>query len=191
MLTLLVLVLLLCSYKASQLIHAGPNVERFLVGRQFLLLFCGFLVSRVGGAGPNAPVDNFYIGDWVWNPVATSFFWANSVLLMIVIIVPGQLVSQLLAADKMLGFFNLGWVAALYTVCYPCLFIESLGLTHSSYVLKDVLAWAQGIDTSTADPKKAMTKAATPAKIMKERRALRLCALNAPANFKAMMWWIV
>ena len=34
-------------YKCSKLIHKGPNVERFLVGRQFLLLFNGFVGPRM------------------------------------------------------------------------------------------------------------------------------------------------
>jgi hypothetical protein len=143
------------AYKCSKLVHKGPNVERFLVGRQFLLLFNGFMVSRIGGAKRE---EDFYIGDWEWNTESTQFFWLNSILLLIVIIVPGQLVSQLVAADKMLGFFDLRIVAAYYTVCLPCLFVESIGLTHSSYLLKDICCYVAGIDTSTADPAKEMKK---------------------------------
>lgn len=127
------------SYRCCKLVHAGPNVERFIVGRQcvshvpvahspkrrpdsplirpghgsprihcrFLLLFIVFIISRIGGAGV-LPEENFYIGDWRWNSEATQFFWVNSVLLLIVIIVP-ILVAQLLAADKMLAFLEL-WV---------------------------------------------------------------------------------
>ena len=40
------------AYRSCKLL-TGANVERFLVGRQFLLLFTGFLVSRIGG-GANA-----------------------------------------------------------------------------------------------------------------------------------------
>jgi len=143
------------SYKASQLVHKGPNVERFLVGRQFLLLFNGFLTTKVAGAADQG--HDFYIGDWTWSSGATEFFWLNQVLLLIVIIVPGQLVSQLMAADKMLAFFELPFYP-LYTVIYPCLFVESIGLTHSTYVLKDILSRVGGIDQSTMDPKKKMNK---------------------------------
>merc|ERR1719361_370950 len=71
------------AYQCCKLIHKGPNVERFLVGRQFLLLFNGFLVSRVGGGGA---VDNFEMGDWTWGHEMTQFFYSNGVLLMIVIV---------------------------------------------------------------------------------------------------------
>merc|ERR1719161_1471847 len=142
------------AWKACKLVHKGPNVERFLVGRQFLLIFNGFLASKIAGA---KRTDDFYMGDWTWSSEATDFFWSNSVLLMIVIVAPGQLVTQLLACDKMLGFFELVH-GAYYTVVLPCLFVESIGMTHSSYLLKDVLCSIAGIDQNEADPAKRMTK---------------------------------
>jgi len=142
------------AWKSCQLVHKGPNVERFLVGRQFLLIFNGFLASKIAGA---KRTDDFYMGDWTWSSEATDFFWSNSVLLMIVIVAPGQLVTQLLACDKMLGFFELVH-GAYYTVVLPCLFVESIGMTHSSYLLKDVLCSIAGIDQNEADPAKKMTK---------------------------------
>jgi len=141
------------AWAVCNLAHRGPNVERFLVGRQFLLLFNGFLVNRIGG-GAN---PDFYIGDWEWDNSSTVVFYLNNVLLMIVIVVPGQLITQLLAADKMLGFLNLPFYG-YYTVLMPCLAVESIGLTHSSYLLKDVLCKIAGIDQAAADPEKAMTK---------------------------------
>lgn len=141
------------AYKSCKLVHKGPNVERFLVGRQFLLLFNGFLATKVSGAS----TDYFYIGDWEWSRSATNFLWVNNALLMVVIIALCQLPTQLVAADKMLGFFELPF-GHYYIVVLPCLFVEAIGLTHSSYVLKDVLRALAGIDPSEADPAKEMTK---------------------------------
>jgi len=76
---------------------------------------------------------------------------------MIVIVALGQLPTQLVAADKMLGFFNLP-LGHYYAVVLPCLVVESLGLTHSSYLLKDLLCWVCGIDQSAAAPAKRMKK---------------------------------
>jgi hypothetical protein len=143
------------AYAVCKLLHKGPGVERFLVGRQFLLLFNGFLCSKLGGA--NMP-EKFHMGDWEWSNEATQFFWLNSTLLMIVIIVPGQLTSQLMANDKMMEFLDLPMVAAYYTVAIPTLLVESTGLVHSAYLLKDVLAYLTGIDTSEADPSKNHNK---------------------------------
>jgi len=143
------------AYEACKLVHTGPNVERFLVGRQFLLLFNGFLVSRIGGG--LGSVQRLEMGEWTWNHELTQFFFSNGVLLMIVIVALGQLPCQLVAADKMLGFFDLP-LGHVYFVIWPCLIVESIGLTHSSYLLKDVLCWISGIDTSKADPAKELNK---------------------------------
>merc|ERR1719336_1094989 len=143
------------AYAACVLVHKGPNVERFLVGRQFLLLFNGFLVSRIGGG--RGDIDQFTMGDWTWSHHFMQFFYQNGVLLMIVIVALGQLPCQLVATDKMLGFFDLP-LGHVWVVVWPCLIVESIGLTHSSYLLKDVLCYISGIDMSKADPEKELTK---------------------------------
>merc|ERR1719192_1571818 len=145
------------AYELCKIVHKGPNVERFLVGRQFLLLFNGFLVSRVGGGGDVGDDGRFDMGEWKWMDEMTQFFYSNGVLLMIVIVALGQLPCQLVAARKMLGFFELPFGHKFFVI-YPCLFVESIGLTHSSYLLKDILCWISGIDTSKADPEKELKK---------------------------------
>jgi len=142
------------AYKCCNLVR-GANVERFLVGRQFLLLFNGFLCSRV--AGGTEPAGGYEIGDWTWSSEMTQFWYSNNVFLMIVIVSLGQLPCQLVAADKMLGFFDLP-LGHYYITLMPCMIVESIGFTHSSYLLKDLLCWISGIDQSTADPSKAMKK---------------------------------
>merc|ERR550537_40203 len=57
-----------------------------------------------------------------------------------------------------MAYLDLKMVAAKYTVVYPCFFIEALGFTHSTYVLKDFLAWITKIDPNEADPEKKMPK---------------------------------
>jgi len=135
-------------------VHKGANVERFLVGRQFLLLFNGFLCSRLGGGRLHG--DDYSIGEWNWSLEASQFFWANSFMLLLVILA-AQLVTQICACEYQLGFFNLP-IGLKYSVIYPCLFVESLGFTHSTYLLKDALAYVAGIDTSQADPEKEIEK---------------------------------
>lgn len=143
------------AYKQMKVIKEGPNCERFLTGRQFLLLFNGFLVSRIGGAGAGAP-EEFYIGDWDWNKGSTVVLYKNSILLLIIILA-FQLVSQLVACDKMMGYLELPF-GSFYLVLVPCMLIEATGFVHASYVLKDMLAKAAGIDPNEADPAKAMPK---------------------------------
>nr|AOW69271.1 silicon transporter beta [Savillea parva] len=145
------------AYKCCALAHKGPNVERFIVGRQFLLLFIVFMISRIGGAG-DMPHKNFYIGDWEWSSEATQIFWTNSVLLIVLVIVPGNLIAQLMASSNMLAFLDLPY-GAYYTVVLPSLAIESLGITHTSYILKDLFVYLSGTDTlEEEDPARRMKK---------------------------------
>eukprot|EP00041_Stephanoeca_diplocostata_P020825 m.474091 g.474091 ORF g.474091 m.474091 type:complete len:532 (+) comp21670_c3_seq32:168-1763(+) len=135
------------SYTVCKWAHKGPNLERFIVGRQFLLLFIVFMVSRLGGSD-GSDLENtggryFFIGEWEWSATADVIFIQNNVLLMIVIIVPGHLVSQLIAAGKMLDFLELPF-APIHTVMYPSMAFETLGLTHCCYALRDLfLRWAK------------------------------------------------
>ena len=66
-------------------------------------------------------------------------------LLIIVIIIPGQLVSQLIAAPKMLDFLELNF-APMWLVVYPSLGLESLGITHCAYALRDGMAALSGTE---------------------------------------------
>ena len=57
----------------------------------------------------------------------------------------------------MLNFFELP-IAQFYLVVIPCMVVESIGLTHASYPLKDLLAWIAQIYRSEEDPEKKMNK---------------------------------
>eukprot|EP00039_Didymoeca_costata_P006986 m.95182 g.95182 ORF g.95182 m.95182 type:complete len:539 (+) comp13482_c0_seq2:196-1812(+) len=143
------------SYATCKLLHEGANLEKFIVGRQFLLLFVVFIISRLGGHAPGRVDEktnngDFYIGDWHWHTNADLAFMQNNILLMIVIIVPGQLVSQLLAAGKMLAFLELPFFP-MYTVAYPSLLLEFLGITHCAYVIKDITAKLAGVQSQDPD----------------------------------------
>ena len=72
----------------------------------------------------------------------------------------------------MLGFLNLPFFA-YYTVLLPCMVVEAIGLTHSAYLLKDVLCKLCKIDTTLADPQKAMRKN----KLYYARCILSVCAV--------------
>merc|ERR1711904_65342 len=53
---------------------------------------------------------------------------------------------------------DLRFAACYWTVVWPCMIVEFIGLTHATYLLKDFLAWAVGIDQNEGNPEKRMTK---------------------------------
>ena len=57
-------------YAVCQVCHKGANLERFIVGRQTILLFVVFVISRLGSHSQIISSDgddqDFYMGDWTW-----------------------------------------------------------------------------------------------------------------------------
>eukprot|EP00729_Bicosta_minor_P023669 gene23669-24127_t len=101
------------AYKTCKWLHSGANLERFIVGRQFLLLFIIFVMSKFfshnngkmiasqqqeeeaermhGGIyidQANTTEFTFYMGGWEWGTSAVTALLQNQILLMVVIIVP-------------------------------------------------------------------------------------------------------
>ena len=72
------------------------------------------------------------MGDWQWARWAELVFIQNAILLTLVIVIPGQLVTQLVATGRMLSFLEMGF-APMYTVVLPSLGMEALGLAHLAY----------------------------------------------------------
>jgi hypothetical protein len=113
--------------KNTKLAHWGDNMERFILGRQYLVVLIIFLINQSG-----APIDNKATVLNLPSSV-TSIFLENSVANIIVTIIMGQLTSQVNAAVCMIDFLNNYFM--LLTI-YVSLFIEMTGLVHSVYLVQ-------------------------------------------------------
>ena len=120
--------------KNTQIAHKGDNMDRFIVGRQFLVVLVIFLINMCGSAVENA--DPLGLPNGV-----NAVFLGNGVALMIITIVLGQLTSQLNAAVCMLDFIDNYFM--LFTT-YVSLFIEASGLLHAVYPVQIVFAKMSG-----------------------------------------------
>jgi len=110
----------------TNLIHKGDNLERFIIGRQFLNVVVIFLINMCGKALENADPLNL---PKEFNLV----FLKNGAAMIIVTIVLGQLTSQVNAAVSMLDFINNYFMTF---TSYVSLFIEFSGLLHSVYLFQ-------------------------------------------------------
>jgi hypothetical protein len=107
----------------TSLAHKGDNMERFIVGRQFLVVLVVFVTNMMASAIPNASVLNLSGG-------VSSLFVDSGVALILVTIMLGQLTAQVNAANCMLDFINNYFM--LFTT-YVSLGIEMSGkCTHAS-----------------------------------------------------------
>ena len=117
--------------KTCQVAHHGDNLERFIIGRQFLVVLVIFLINMMGNAIPHAtPFPNL-------PPVFNTIFLENGVAMMLTTINIGQLPSQVNAAVAMLDFIN-NYIMIVTT--YISLIIEFSGLLHCVHLVQFLFA---------------------------------------------------
>jgi len=122
--------------------HEGDNLERFIVGRQFLVVLVIFLINMVGEASYGA--DPLHLPS-VWNLI----FLQNGVAMMITTINIGQLPAQVNASVAMLDFVQ---NYAMVATTYISLWIEASGLLHVVYLLQygfTILTGKQKVESSS------------------------------------------
>jgi hypothetical protein len=126
----------------TQLSHKGDNMERFIVGRQFLVVLVVFVTNMMASSIEDASVLNL-------NDGLTTVFLESGVAVILTTIMLGQLMAQVNAANCMLDFLNNYFM--LFTT-YVSLFIESSGLLHSVYLVQILFAKVSGkpIDSNEA-----------------------------------------
>ncbi|KAG7338439.1 silicon transporter [Nitzschia inconspicua] len=131
------------AYKISGIVHRGDNMERLIVGRQFLVVLVVFVSQLMSSAVPNIEL-------WGISKEATEVFLNSGVALMVVTIVLGQLTAQINAANCMLDFINNYFM--LYIVTYFSLAIEYSGMLHSVYLVQMFFSKYAGKDEEKEQP---------------------------------------
>lgn len=109
-------------------------MERFIVGRQFLVVLVVFVVNMSGAALDGATVLNL-------PAVVNDIFVESGVAMIIMTIVIGQLTAQVNAANCMLDFINTYFM--VFTT-YASLAIEFSGVMHSVYLVQAFFAKITG-----------------------------------------------
>ncbi|GAX19063.1 hypothetical protein FisN_8Hh289 [Fistulifera solaris] len=125
--------------KVTKLAHEGNNLERFIVGRQFLVVLVIFVINMCGSALKGASVLN--LPDFM-----VEIFINSGVALILMTTILGQLTAQVNAADCMLDFIN-NYV--MFITTHVSLFIEMSGLLHSVYLVQIIFAKITGKSTDS------------------------------------------
>ena len=132
------------SHDCTTLAHKGDNMERFIVGRQFLVVLIITTVNMMGSSVAGADVFTF-------GTVANNIFLAQGLAMMLTTINIGQLAAQVNAADCMLDFINTRFM--LFST-YVSLGIEMSGLLHAVYLVQHVFELIAGKPTESKEPPK-------------------------------------
>ena len=129
------------AYKCTKLAHKGDNLDRYLLGRQFMVVLVVFTVNISGGP---KDADLWGFPDWVIN-----VFFEYGLAMILFTCMVGQLNTQVNASLCMLDYINSYF--ALFTL-YVAMFIEFSGLLHSSYVVQLLVAQLAGSPIESNEP---------------------------------------
>mmetsp|Transcript_36619 Transcript_36619/g.88753 ORF Transcript_36619/g.88753 Transcript_36619/m.88753 type:complete len:525 (-) Transcript_36619:67-1641(-) len=133
------------AYVSTSYIHKDGNLERFIVGRQFLLVLAVFVTNLLAGSIENANVLGM--------PDILKMIFVNSgVALMLITVMVGQLMAQVNASRSMLDTINNCFV--LYFVSYASMAIEASGLLHATYLVQIMYAKLNADKAPSEEPTK-------------------------------------
>jgi hypothetical protein len=115
------------TYKNGALAFRGDNFDRYLMGRQFMVLLVVFVINQCG-----QPFDPKV--DVLGMPDGVKFVFLDIGLGMIVFTcILGRLTTQVIATHSMIDYINNYF--ALFTL-YTAIFIEFTGVMHSAYLIQ-------------------------------------------------------
>jgi len=114
------------AYKCSKICHKGDSLDRYLLGRQFMVVIVVFTVNISGGPLTGAEIWNF-------PQLFLDIFLTSGLAMILFTCMVGQLNSQVNASHYMLDYLN-NYVG-LFTL-YVANLIEFSGLLHAAYVIQ-------------------------------------------------------
>jgi silicon transporter len=122
------------TYKCCAIAHEGDNLDRYLLGRQFMVVVMVFTINMSGGPIADATL-------WGFPDVLTNMFLGSGLAMILFTCMVGQLNSQVTASLCMLDYINNYF--AVFTLAVSNA-IEFSGLLHSSYVIQMLVAKLAG-----------------------------------------------
>jgi silicon transporter len=122
------------TYQNTSLALKGDNLNRYLMGRQFMVLLVVFVINMCGA--PLAGAEVLGLPD-----IVIQIFLGTGIAMILVTCMIGQLATQVDASHCMLDYINNRF--ALFTL-YTAMAIEFTGVMHSSYLIEYILAAVSG-----------------------------------------------
>lgn len=135
------------AWRCTTIVHKGDNLDRYLLGRQFMVILIVFTVETAGAAG-HAELWGF--PQWVIN-----MFCVSGVAMILFTCMVGQLNSEINGCHCMLDYIN-NWFA-VFTV-YVALGIEFSGVLHICYLIQKVVSHLAGKPVETKEEPKTLVQ---------------------------------
>ncbi len=137
------------TYKICAVGHKGDNLDRYLMGRQFMVIFISFVINMCGAPLAGAEVLNF--PSWV-----ESIFLGTGVAMVLTVVIVGQLTTQITATDCMLDYINNHFMT--FTL-WIALLIEKTGVVHMCYLVKIFVYYLAGKPVATNEAPRTTVQA--------------------------------
>jgi len=126
------------AYKLGQMAAKRDNVERFLMGRQMFVVFIVFFAAKLTTIHSESEEDFLFpVPDWF-----RSIFLETGILACVLVVILAQLMPQIVAAKHPVAFLEFWIMKPGY---YACIFLESTGITHITWVISHCLAYLCGM----------------------------------------------
>lgn len=122
------------AHRITVLVHKGDNLDRYLMGRQLMVVLCIFVINLAGA--PIVKSDVFG-----WPDLYQDIFLTSGLALIFMTAMIGQLTAQVNASHCMLDFIN-NYFAAI--TVYSAMAIEFSGIMHVSYIIQSLVAKIAG-----------------------------------------------
>jgi len=137
--------------------HNGLNVQRFLVGRQFFVVFVVFLSAQI----TTYSTLELPIPKWLF-----VFIIETGLPGVLVVLSFGQLMPQLVAATHPITFMD---IRGSWLVIKIALLFESMGITHFSWVLTFFTKWICRMTPGDSVTRSSVTRSHTKSKSGKNK----------------------
>ena len=116
------------AYQCTKMAHEGDNLNRFIVGRQFLVCIVVFGISLCCSVvdGPHPPLEGY-------PTYLVQCLFESGIGVLILTVILGQLSAEVNATRSMLDFIN---TPIMLATTWICLIIEESGVLHSVYLIQ-------------------------------------------------------
>ena len=147
------------TYQCARLAHTGDNLNRFIVGRQFLVVlvvFCLNLCCTVMPPPPSDPVGLAEDKHADESNHAIHVLMESGLAVMLITVMLGQLSAEVNATHCMLDFIN---TPCMWVTTWFCLLVEASGLLHSVYLVQSFFPKTPTTNTTALEdqePKRSM-----------------------------------
>lgn len=130
------------AWKICERGHKGDNLDRYLMGRQFMVLALVFVINLSGAPVADADVLNLP------TPLANAFLGSGLAMILFTCMI-GQLNTQVNASHCMLDYLNDHFATFTVWVAFG---IEASGLLHASYLIQIIVAQLAGKPIESNEP---------------------------------------